>query len=562
MNLLGKIAEPSLWRAVREDEYYAFYRDELLEVWEAFCKDKAIPPLLYSKYRLFFETGDRLSYEKDYFDRRQMLVCSALLSLIYPEEPKYFSLLSDVIFDICTEYTWCLPAHIEPQGEGVIDPPFVVDLFASETAFMLAEISVLFSDRLDELVKRRISDEVSKRVIDSTLSKHGGWTWERKNNNWPAVCAGSIGCAAMLLFPDKMWELEPRLNAAMENYLSGFLGEGACLEGANYWDYGFGFFTVYADMLERFTDGADNYFDRQDVKAAALFISKIYLTGNTVASFSDSNRSYYASRGIINYLTARYPEDFRLPKGATTSLNVLRGRLSYLLFAAAYPDQTEKICDVSEKENDCFYSPKAEWYVNKNSQFALAAKGGNNKEPHNHNDIGHFVFAKDNRQIFADLGSGVYDKNYFSPRRYESFEPSSFAHSIPLIDGAGQLPGEQYASKNARAGADFFEVDIAGAYGIEKLKSLCRRFDISTDSVTVTDRFDISGDVKIVERFITLAEPARVGDNQIAVDGATLEFSAGVASVQISKKATAKNECYIIDLALAGGVTHFVATIK
>lgn len=562
MNLLGKISEASLWKCVRDEARYSFYRDELLAEWKSVCENAEIPTLSYSKYKIYFESGERATYESVYFLRRRMMICSAILSLIYPEREEYLTKLSDVLFEILNEYTWCLPSHIEGNGEGKIEPPFVVDLFASETAFMLAEISVLLSDRLDAQIQDRIADEVMRRVIGPTLAKSDGWAWERKHNNWPAVCAGSIGSAAMLLFPDKMWQLEPRLDAAIEKYLSGFLGDGTCIEGADYWDYGFGFFTVYADMLERFTDGANNYFARDDVKQAALFISKIYLGKNTVASFSDAHRSYKASLGIVNYLKARYKGDFKLPHDAQASINLSRGRLSYILLAAAYYDEEYENSTDRSDAKEFFYFPKSHWYVNKNSQFSFAAKGGNNGEPHNHKDVGHFIFVKDGRQIFADLGSGLYDKNYFSERRYEAFEPSSFAHSIPVINGEGEATGAQYSATEVLASPEYFSLDIAAAYGNEAIKSVKRRFDISDSSVTLTDSFDISGDGKIVERFITLAEPARVGDNQIAVDGATLEFSDGVASVQISKKATAKNECYIIDLALAGGVAHFVATIK
>ena len=67
---------------------------------------KAIP---FSLYRIFDTTGSRKEYEKQYFDRRGRLNTFAALAIIYGDE-KYIQALQDIIWAICDEYTWCLPA--------------------------------------------------------------------------------------------------------------------------------------------------------------------------------------------------------------------------------------------------------------------------------------------------------------------------------------------------------------------------------------------------------------------------------------------------------------------
>ena len=40
----------------------------------------------------------------------------------------------------------------------------------------------------------------------------------------------------------------------------------------------------------------------------------------------------------------------------------------------------------------------------------LSAKGGNNGESHNHNDVGSFVLYCDGKPAVIDVGTGVYEK--------------------------------------------------------------------------------------------------------------------------------------------------------
>jgi hypothetical protein len=221
--------------------------------------------------------------------------------------------------------------------------------------------------------------------------------------------------------------------------------------------------------------------------------------------------------------------------------------------------------NLNEIKNDCGvkFSPKSQWYVNKTSQFGFAAKGGHNKEPHNHLDIGHFIYHKNGAQIFVDLGSGLYDAIYFSDRRYEVLEPSYLSHSVPTIDGKGQKFGITYAARSVSAGDDFFELDIAGAYSSDKLTSLVRRFDIADNSVTLTDTYTLASDAELVERFVTRLEPRVISDGVIAVAKTTLSYdNNSVASCSFEKLTSPKNECYAINLALKPGVRRFTCTIS
>ena len=270
--LLGKATDPAFWEEVRSSGRYASQREILLRQWE---RDGAgeIPALHYSAYRRFVYDGDRDTYEKPYFIRRRAMAAAAVLALIYPEREEYLVKLMDLIYAVCDEYTWCLPAH---QTELGVNNNRHIDLFAAETGFCLAEIYTLLGDRFEPLIADRIRVEIDRRIIQSFLDTT--FFWERVGMNWAAVCMGSGSCTFMLMRPDLCPDLEERFCSAMKFFLGGFGADGVCEEGFSYWCYGFGFFTVWADMIRTFTEGRVDWFKLDKVKAVAPFLSRMYLT--------------------------------------------------------------------------------------------------------------------------------------------------------------------------------------------------------------------------------------------------------------------------------------------
>ncbi len=69
----------------------------------------SIPHTNYSLYRQFIKNGDRAGYETPYFDKRSMLTL-AVLELIFGNQDR-LDLVQDLIWSVCEETTWVLPAH-------------------------------------------------------------------------------------------------------------------------------------------------------------------------------------------------------------------------------------------------------------------------------------------------------------------------------------------------------------------------------------------------------------------------------------------------------------------
>ena len=561
MNLLGRGTEPEFWREVREDKNgcYKNLLEELHSHWNKYSENVPLYALKYSDFKLFFTTGSRSEYEKAYFARRLSLNCSALLSLIYPEEEKYIVRLMDDIYAICDSYTWCLPAH-QPGLDKNNNSH--VDLFASETAFDLAQIDALLGDRLEPLIRDRIRVETERRVVRSYLSRR--YNWETFANNWNAVCTGSVAGTVMLLFPELFETLKPRFEASMEIYLSGFSADGFCYEGCGYWHYGFGFFLAFADMIEKFTDGEKNYFLRGDVKKISTFIQKMYLSGRASVSFADGGRTLLYHLGLLHYLKVRYPDDVAVYSPELSYNTDSCGCFTRHLRSFIWFDENTYIHP--EPDDGCaqYYAPDAEWLVKRTPSYGFAVKGGCNAEDHNHNDVGSFIYAKNGSHVFTDPGSGRYTRQYFGKdTRYTILECSSRGHSVPIVNGKFQMPGAEYRASGVSFENGVFTEDIAGAYGIKELASLVRVFRFTDDDVTLTDTFDYSGEGGITERFVTFLKP-EIGEKGTVVLGDTiLHYDSKISHPVISSEMGTQNaEIYFVDFPLEKGTTEFTCRIS
>ena len=560
MQLLGRGNDPLFWQQVREKEIFERYRDELLAFWRDSVKDHEIKSLSYSKWKLFWQTGDRGEYEGDYFYRRRCVERTTVLALIYPEEKQYTDKLMDLIFAICDEYTWCLPAH---QGQNEKNDNSRLDLFATETGFYLSIIYTLLSDRLDEVIKDRIRVEIDRRIVSTLLScENYGW-WETGTSNWTAVCVGSIGCTLMLMRPELMTDkMIKRLTVAMDGFLRGFADDGICTEGCGYWAYGVSFFVQFADMLRTFTHGEIDYFKHPKMKAIASFPQKMVLSGKAAVSFADGNRQLEYTFGVMHRLKAEYPDDVLIYSPEYGTFDIGCGRLSIRLFGAVWMNEEYYLNPADNTIAFESYAANTQWLTKRTASYGFAAKAGHNKELHNHNDVGSFIFAKNGRQLLVDTGAGRYTRQYFSSERYGIFEPSSRSHSVPVVNGEYQMVGEEYSAYNVEYSAGVFSMDIAGAYPKSGVTSIHRTFLMNDDAVRLTDKYVMGEDDVVVERFVTDVEPTLTSSDTILIGDATVRFDPTSAELTVNTEDGSSGKYYLLDFTLKRGIKEFGIEIK
>ena len=216
-------------------------------------RQSTLPALDFHSYQEFFISGQRLDFEKRYFERRRQLV-TFWLAYLLSEQQEFQVELENTMWAVCDEYSWALPAHFEPQGETFApNSTVMVDLFAAETGQTLAEMASLFAATLAPAVLARIQVELERRLFQPLLTKE--WAWEKLENNWSGVIAGSVGLAALSALPPQSAQqvsILQRLEGALAAYLRSFGEDGACEEGLGYWAYGLGYYIYFAAKYKQF----------------------------------------------------------------------------------------------------------------------------------------------------------------------------------------------------------------------------------------------------------------------------------------------------------------------
>lgn len=504
---------PEKREQILNGEVYRDYLGQMQKQGELY-RSKTVVTIPYGAFKLFETTGDRDVYQRYYFGNRGRLATMALLVWLYGKEEDVHA-LEDTIWTVCDEYTWALPAHLNGTGLSVLqDDGYMVDLFAAETACALSEVIALVGDKLAPIVVKRARYLVKMRVLDRMLETTFGW--ETAKNNWAAVCGGSVGVAAMYETDgEKLAALLARMQSAMESYISSFPADGTSMEGISYWTYGFSFFVAYAEMLCRLTEGELDWFKDERVHQIALFQQKAYFEGGNIIKFADCGTGDTTRWwGLTSYLKSRYDDIESLPRpyfSAYTGDSCYRW--AGMLRDLAWSDES---LGENHKPQKNYILPDAQWLIcNGKNGVSFAAKGGTNGESHNHNDIGSFELFKNGEEMLIDYGSGVYSKDYFSEKRYEQFVCGSQGHSVPIVEGQYQVPGEEHGARNVTFGQWWMEMNLAPAYGDENLRSLVRKivFDSETGKTTLKDTFAFdTAPTSITERFITRSKVEVCGD--------------------------------------------------
>ena len=523
---------PEKWEQIKTHPFYEKDRAMLISEGEKYLKN---PPevLLWSDYSRFMRDGDRKCYEKGYFDRRRRVAYLAILTKLYGD--KYLDALCNTMWLIMDESTWVVPAHMSNMLGDAEKRITHLDLFSTETGALLAETYHVLKDVLPAQVSERLISMVKERVIDPFFRYH--YWWMNGENNWASVCISQIALCIMYIGTSEDFRrAEPEFNHVMNLFLSSYGEDGCCLEGLDYWSYGFGTFLNYADAVKNYTSnenclnrfenalptekrekahnvqtGVIDYFVRDDVKKAAVFASAMRLNGDYAVCFSDAYDKYSYPRSHFYIINKHYPGLLEYPKSSLSKQSISAGShnvIRYFLWSDPDAEYGGKI------KNNTLYYEEGQWFIRNCEKYSISAKGGHNNEPHNHNDIGTFMITTPEEIVLCDTGSGEYTRQYFDNRyRYDFLVNSSRGHSLPIINGSYQSFGTPKAVVLEHTD-DTFEVNITSSYKDPTLKSLCRRYECYDGKITLTDSFEFSMKPEsVVERFVSFTEPKKENGN-------------------------------------------------
>lgn len=484
--------------------------------------------LSYSAFSRYERDGNRTEYEQLYFDRRGRLTVLALSVWLYHRQEQ-LEALEEVLWAICNEFTWALPAHLSGHMLSDSENTIVIDLFAAETAQTLSEILSLLSAELSETVAQRCRREIFRRVLRPFCMREHPYGWEKMKNNWAAVCAGCIGMTAVYLVEDteKLMEILSSLKPALSSFLSSFSDDGACLEGLSYWEYGMMYFTAFLE-LARYRTGEWFCPNEEKMRRIADFPQSCCLSGGYTVSFSDSSVRQRLPAGLLCRLHALY--DSEIPD---KSYLAQWSDNTCMRWARAVRDiaWTEIQLVRENQVNDTAYLPQAQWAVMRGARMSAAVKGGKNDEPHNHNDIASFIVIKDQHEIISDLGAGEYTKDYFGDKRYHTFCNGAQGHSVPILNGIEQEAGGSFYADAFTMSDNQVRIEFQSAYppaGVTKAERKIT-FMRAEEAIILEDEFLFTGQYRrITERLITKYPVEKAAKSVQIMDG-----GACLASIEV-----------------------------
>jgi len=540
-----------------------------------------IPHLTYTIYRIFEESGERGTYESAYFLKRGMLA-RAVLEYIVNEEDTTKDAIHDLIWNICEETSWVLPAH-EEQGPDYwdIDPPIVrdwplgahtmltrepdsIDLFAAETAATLAETLYLIGDDLSPEVVQRARQEVQRRVFEPYLAYGRDHWWFHGALNWNGVCNGAVGLAFVRLEHD-LQTLAEALSMVLKGFeayiATGFEPDGGSIEGVGYWNYGLMYYVALGEVLHKTTGGEIDLLAGERMREIVRYPLVMALTPPMFGNFGDATEEVPLASGMTQRLAERTGVDelralLLPPTQEITSYNAA-SHFASVLRSAAWRQGNEQLPDVPHENAYLPVCRVARLTARYQEQrpAVLIASAGHNDGHHSHTDIGSFIYHVAGESLIADGGRGLYSKMYFRQTRYENIFNNSYTHNVPRIGGQLQAAGPEfggtqqfYGSMVHKEGTNWVEMEMQHAYDLPRLTQLKRTLTLNEDGFRLTDNFAFEGEpLEIEEAFITWLPVTLEGD-RVHIHGQqhTLILqaaeSAEVALESLEQAATA-NKC-------------------
>ncbi len=520
-------------------------------------------------YLDYTRTGNRSTMQDPYFDN-QHAIAALVLAELAEGEGRFLDQIIDGVFMNCEMTSWVLSAHfkISPQKEKNHFPNVkenLIGLYSSQTGAMLSWTYYFLHDEFDKvnpLISERLRFELQKRILDPYMSMNYWWTalppYEDKKpnvNNWNPWCNANVLQCYMLLENDrdKLAEAVYRSMRSVDQFINADK-DGACDEGPGYWGVAAGKMYDHLSLLEQLTDGQISVFNQPEIKNMAEYVYRANVGNGWVVNFADASAKtsgdpyfiYSFGRAVGStdmmhfaaYLKERNPD-----RGIGSSRDIDRTLRS------------ASIAQELESTEAKFNIPSYSWYPETEYCFMsdekgnfVAAKGGNNNENHNHNDVGNFIYYANSLPIIMDVGVGSYTAKTFGPLRYTIWTMQSDYHNVPLINGVSQSPGAVFKATNSSFDSKklYFSTDIAKAYPKEAgVKSWVRSYHLKKGALMINDQYALEelrepNQLNFMTRgYVNLEVPGKV---IIKVEDETVELTYNAEALEATLEPIELNE--------------------
>ena len=523
----------------------AYSSEEIIKNAESFL-DYPWPPITAACFMEFKRSGNRKIMENVHFERRKALISLAFGELC-ENKGRFIEQIVNGLFSICEETYWGISAHWYGEyGNIPMSHKPYIDLFAAETAEHVSMICTLLRAPLLDFCPEilEIAEYELERRIKIPYLTHVDYSWmgyERRPNNWnPWILSNLI--TVFLLYKKDSEELERALTKMLTEiqfYYDGLPDDGGCDEGPDYWGKAGGSLFEFVYQLKLSTGGALDLFSDEKLKNIALYMKNAHIQGADFICFADCVPSKKYGHAPLIYGYGKETGEREL---IDLSREVYLDGNSEVYFKPTDSVRRNLICHDFSKEIIALGSIRSSAGTKvmqelqvatvKRGDFIIAAKGGHNRESHNHNDVGSFSFYDNEVSILADVGIGTYTKQTFSPDRYKIPWVRSSYHNLPVINGCEQPDGIEYRADSFSVSDGKITTSFAAAYepqaGIDKLQ---REISLSESGLSVTDSFSFAENSgKTVREVLVTALDVEISGNS-AVLGGKYILSASVGSI-------------------------------
>lgn len=500
-------------------------------------------PILKASVFLEYErNGNRENYQDISFERRNALSALVMAEMLEGKN-RFLDDIINLVWAICEETYWGIPAHINLQetGRGLpdVETPSV-DLFAAETGALLAWTDYMIGDKFDSVnpfIRKRIYYETNRKIhepyVKTKAYRYMGYNKsERRPNNWNPWINSNVMASALLLEKDKVKRADIiyKTFEVLDNYLNPHPADGGCDEGPSYW--GRAGASVYdcLSLADLATGHKLNHFNESLIINLGTYVYKAYIGNAYFLNFADAgmkaNHSpvlLYQYGKAINSPTmmemAAYvgeEKDLR-----NSEFNGSLGRaIPGLYYVSEVLKQTAKEPLVSD-----FWLPDIQVMGGRDKEGSteglyLAAKGGHNEESHNHNDIGNFVVFADGEPAIIDIGVETYTRETFGPNRYDIWTMNSAHHNLlPTVNGCMQQNGMEFKATNLKhettAKKITFSLDISSSYPDSAgISSWHKKFTYTKGkSIVLEENYLLSKNEKEIESYLMTCRKPELNDD-------------------------------------------------
>ncbi|TRX62039.1 heparinase [Fulvivirga sp. M361] len=450
----------------------------------------ALPATLFLDYA---RTGNRQPYSSKLYERRIKLR-QLVLAECMENKGRFIDQIINGIWLICEETFWGIPAHIGMQKAGMglpdVEEP-VVDLFAAETAEMLAWSVYLLREQLDvvsPLIHRRVKLEAQRRILTPALTRDDFW-WMgldpdgEKVGNWNPWIASNWMATAVLLIDDKevLADHISKILRVLDAYVSKNPSDGASDEGPHYWGHAAGSLFDALEILYSATNGKFNIYNDPLITQMGQYLNRMHINEQYYFNYADAVPYIRNNPFLIYHYGSRINDPSLMDLGAylapfgnyseRAGTHDGMGRvLREIFLVEEMQDRSQEHLFLRDVWMPVSQLMAARQKAGSSEGFFLGAKAGHNAEGqgHNHNDVGNFIVYYDGKPVIIDVGMATYNSKTFGPERYEIWNNQSAYHNLPTINGVMQQNGLEFKAENVAYTSGkrktTLSMEIAGAY--------------------------------------------------------------------------------------------------